>query len=163
LQWPCPAPSGPGTPVLYREGFPHGKARLPVPQFRVVETPRPVEYPLWWAPGRVLLQSQREVQVVKGKVNRIQREEWVQLNPADAARWRIAQGDPVEVDSAGRRLMGVAHLDDAIPPGVAATTGLFGQLAVALQTSEDLDPMSRAPGLDIVPARVVKVSGADRP
>ncbi|MSQ06137.1 MAG: hypothetical protein EXR54_04865 [Dehalococcoidia bacterium] len=157
LQWPCAAPDGASTPMLYRDGFPNGKAQPPAPQFRAVALPKPAEYPLWWAPGRVLLQSQREVQVVKGKVNRIQREEWVQLNPADAAARRISEGDLVEASASGRRFTGIAKLDGAVPPGVVSTTYLFGQMAVDLQASEDLDPMSRAPGLDIVPAQVTKV------
>jgi hypothetical protein len=44
-----------------------------------------------------------------------------------------------------------------VPPGVVAVTALFGQLAVDLQTSEELDPMSKVPGLDILPARLSKV------
>ena len=157
LQWPCAPTEGASTPMLYRDGFPQGKAQPAVPHFRAVERPKPAGYPLWWTPGRVLLQSQREVQVVKGKVNRIQREEWVQLNPADAAAWHISEGDLVEISSSGRRFAGIAKLDSAVPPGVVSTTSLFGQMAVDLQTSEDLDPMSRAPGLDIVPAQVTKV------
>jgi hypothetical protein len=37
-----------------------------------------------------------------------------------------------------------------------AVTTLFGQLAVELQSSEEMDPMSKVPALDIVPARVTK-------
>jgi hypothetical protein len=51
----------------------------------------------------------------------------------------------------------LARLDQSIPPGVISVTTLFGQLAVDLQASEERDPMSRAPGLEVLPARISKV------
>jgi hypothetical protein len=51
----------------------------------------------------------------------------------------------------------LARLDQSIPPGVISVTTLFGQLAVDLQASEEKDPMSRAPGLEVLPARISKV------
>jgi hypothetical protein len=47
-------------------------------------------------------------------------------------------------------------LDESIPPGVISVTTLFGQMAVDLQSSKEKDPMSRAPSLEILPARIVK-------
>ena len=47
---------------------------------------------------------------------------------------------------------GVVRLNPSIPAeGVVAITGLFGQLAVALENSEDHDPnVQDVPGLDLV-------------
>jgi hypothetical protein len=102
--------------------------------------------------------------VVKGKNNHILRDELIELNPADAARWSIGEGDAVEVQVPDAPTgpprtvrVGLARLVDSMLPGVIASTGLFGQLAVDLQTSEEMDPMSKVPGLDICPARVIKV------
>ena len=98
------------------------------------------------------------MQIVEGKLNRISREELVQLNPADAVAWSVAEGDPVEVQTRRGRLVGVASLDEKVPVGSLAVTTLFGQLAVDLQSSDEIDPMSRVPGLDIIPARVIKIA-----
>ena len=157
IQWPCISRDAPSTPTLYVDGFPMERADPITPAFREPEFQTHLEYPAWFVPGRVLLQTDREMQVVKGKRNRIVRDEWVQVNPADAARWSIAEGDAVEVWAAESRLVGVARLEDSIPPGVVAATGLFGQLTLDMQASEEMDPMSKVPGLDIVPARVTKV------
>ena len=163
LQWPLPAASGAGAAVLYQDGFPGGKADFIIPQFRAApETP--VEgYPARFLPGRVLLQRDRDTQVLAdgpGGSNRIVREEWVELNPADAAAWEIADGDPVELQTPRGRLAGQARLNAALPAGSVAATILFGQLAVDLQNSAEPDPMSKTPGLDILPARVVKRADA---
>jgi anaerobic selenocysteine-containing dehydrogenase len=80
------------------------------------------------------------------------------MNPDDGASWSIAEGDAVEIETPAHWLAGLAKFDESIPPGMVAVTTLFGQLAVELQTSEELDPMSKVPVLDIVPARITKAS-----
>jgi hypothetical protein len=54
--------------------------------------------------------------------------------------------------------VGLAALDDSVPRGAVAVTTLFGQLVTDLQASEDAEAMSRVPGLDILPARLVKLA-----
>ena len=157
LQWPCPTPASKGTPTLYEDGFAHRPAEIVTPRLRDEVRRDNPEYPLWFVPGRVLLQQEREMSIVKGKRNRIEREEWVELNPQDAAAWGIAEGDKVAVETAEGRLPGVARFADSIPLGVVASTALFGQLAIEMQASDRPDPAARLPGLDIQPARLLKV------
>ncbi len=161
IQWPCAGPGDPSTPVLYQERFPLGKAQPVTPEFRLDGREAGPEFPLWLVPGRVLLQADRDIEVVKGRRNQIVRDERVEMNPADAQSWAIAAGDRVELRTAGMRLEGVAWLGDSVPAGSVATTGLFGQLAVDLQSSEEWDPASKVPGLHVVPASVVKVGGLE--
>ncbi|MCH7620861.1 MAG: molybdopterin-dependent oxidoreductase, partial [Chloroflexi bacterium] len=158
IQWPCQSQEAPGCSILYAEGFPAGKAATIAPEFRLPEGGLGEEYPWWFVPGRVLLQRDRETRIeMEDDLNRIVREELVQLNPADAAAEDISAGDTVEVATPRGRLVGVAALDESIPRGMVATTFLFGQLAVELQTSQEMNPMSRVPGLDILPARLTRV------
>jgi predicted molibdopterin-dependent oxidoreductase YjgC len=163
IQWPCPAQDAPGTATLYSSGFPRipdlaGKAEVETPQFRVAEQTADPDYPWWLVPGRVLQQLGRDFQVVKGKRNQIVREELVELNPGDAASWQIQEGDEVEVLTRGSRLMGRARIGASVPPGVIATTSLFGQLASNLEASQDMVPASRLPGLPIRAARIQKIA-----
>jgi formate dehydrogenase alpha subunit len=156
IQWPCPSADALSTPVLYLDGFPDGKANTITPEFRAPEPHLDSEFPAWLVPGRVLFQPDPEVQIEEGKLNRVHREQRVQIHPALAESLSIAEGDSVEVETPADRTVGVARIDISVPPGVIAVTTLFGQLAVDLQTSEELDPMSRVPGLDILPARLSK-------
>ena len=156
IQWPCKEPGAPGTATLYVEGFQERKADPATPEFRVTETPEDSEHPSVLVPGRVLQQNRRDMEIIQGKRNRIQRQELVELNSADAAAWAIVEGDEVEVHTQGGNLTGHARVVDSVPTGVVSVTSLFGQLAVDLQDSQDPDPASKVPGLDIRPARVVK-------
>jgi predicted molibdopterin-dependent oxidoreductase YjgC len=162
IQWPCVSADSPATPILYTDGFPGGKADLITPEFRPPGPHLDSEFPAWFVPGRVLLQHDREIQIEKGRLNRVQREEWIQMHPSLAANWSIADGDAVEIETPRGRLLGTAKLDESVPPGVIAATALFGQLAVDLQTSEEMDPMSKVSGLDILPARLARVEAAIR-
>ena len=159
IQWPCPSQETSGCSILYAEGFPGGKAATIAPEFRSPEGEPRGEYPLWFVPGRVLLQRDRETRIeMEEDLNRIVREELVQLNPVDAAAWDISPGDGLELATPRGRLVGVAALEDSIPRGMVAATFLFGQLAVDLQSSQEMNPMSRVPGLDILPARLTRMT-----
>ena len=154
IQWPCSDVGSPSVPVLYAQGFPNGRAEPSAPYFRAIEIPTKPDLPALLAPGRVLLQRDRDMSIDEGDLNRIVRDEHVQLNPDDAAAWGISDADPVALTTAGSRITGIAALDSAIPAGVVSITTLFGQLAVELQASEDINPMARVPGLHLEPCRV---------
>ena len=158
LQWPCPSQDHEGTPVLYAGGFPNGKARLMAPDFKSAMPPVREGYPFLFVPGRVLLQSQREIEVVKGRSNHIERDELVELSPEDAGNLGIEEGDPVEVKTLSRTFQGKAAIKEAAQRGVVSSTSLFGQMAVELEASDEPDPMSGVSGLVITPAAVAKVS-----
>ena len=160
LQWPCDDENPTGTPTMYLDRFPSGTAEIETPQFRVAQPSSDPRYPYSYVPGRVLLQHDRPMEVIKGKRNRIVREDWLEINPKDAAAESIREGDQVELETAGLRLPGKARLLSTVPPGVIASTGLFGQLALDMAASEEMDPAARVPGLDVLPAKISKLGSA---
>ena len=157
LQWPCPAADHPGTPTLYAEGFGEKKAIPYSPSFFADPQAPSLEFPLWFAPGRVLLQQHREMEVVRGKRNRIKREEWIEVNPEDATDLGLTEGDKIRIETETVQVPGVARIDPRIPRGLVGSTGLFGQLAIDMQASEEFDPASMLDGLEVRPARLVRI------
>ena len=156
LQWPVDN-YGKGTGILFEDGFKLRRAEPITPAFVLAENASGTDFPLWFVPGRVLLQQERDINIVKGRANTIQRDELVELNPADAAAMSIEDGGKVMVEMSIGRLSGLAHINEAVPVGVVASTALFGQLAVDLQSSEEMEPASKVPGLDIRRARINKI------
>ena len=156
LQWPVDN-NGKGTGILFEDGFKLRRAEPITPAFVLAENASGTDFPLWFVPGRVLLQQERDINIVKGRANTIQRDELVELNPADAAAMSIEDGGKVMVEMNIGRLSGLAHINEAVPVGVVASTALFGQLAVDLQSSEEMEPASKVPGLDIRRARINKI------
>ncbi len=157
LQWPCPTVGHPGTPTLYADGFGERKAIPFSPSFFSSAPEPPQDFPLWFAPGRVLLQQHREMEVLKGKRNRINREEWIEVNPEDATDLGVAEGDKIRIETEAERVPGVVRIDPRIPRGMVASTGLFGQLAIDMQASEEFEPATMLGGLDVRPARVIRI------
>lgn len=158
IQWPCTSGTPSTTPVLFQNGFPNGKADPITPVFQASRPRLDPEYTGWYVPGRVLLQSERENRVVRGKLNRLVRDDLVYVHPNYACHESIEDGDPVTVETPHGTWSGFARLDESIPPGVISMTTLFGQMAVDLQSSKEKDPMSRTPGLEILPARIFKAT-----
>ena len=94
IQWPVPEGQAEGTAILYQGAFPTGKAVLVAPEFRLAEVEMDPDYPAWLAPGRVLLQPDRESSVARDEATRrntIVREEIIELNPQDAGKWSISR------------------------------------------------------------------------
>ena len=160
LQWPCLDSRDPGKPSLYEDGFPTGKAVMLTPYYSTSDQKMHEDYPLWFAPGRVLLQQDREMDVVKGKRNRLQREEWVEINPADGVGMDLSEGEKVAVQTTDGMLPGVVRFNPGVPRGTVSSTGLFGQLAIDMEASEEYDPASMLPGLEVRPARLVSTEKA---
>ncbi len=156
LQWPCFDAKHPGTPSLYGGGFAGRKAVMLTPNYATVAPDTQPDYPLWFAPGRVLLQQHREMEVIKGKRNRIHREEWVEINPADASEMGLSEGEKVGIQTRDSLLPGVARFNSNVPRGTVSSTGLFGQLAIEMEASEEFDPAPMLPGLEVQRARLVR-------
>ncbi|MDE2843443.1 MAG: molybdopterin-dependent oxidoreductase, partial [Chloroflexota bacterium] len=162
MQWPVLEGQKKGTATLYSQDFPMGRANLVAPEFRAAESVPEPDFPAWLAPGRVLLQRDRDSRIeldAGSKRNSIARTELIELNAGDGAKWSVAEGDLVRIESAQAEIAGEVRFNATLPTGVIGVTGLFGQLAVELEGSDDPNPMARTPGLDVVPARIVKDSG----
>ena len=158
IQWPCTGPEDTGTPILYASEENGWKATMN-PLIQREEDPEILDpqHPLILVRGRVLLQPDRDMEVVKDNgANTIKREEVIELHPSDATSLGIADGDIIEAVSEEQRFRGVARLRGP-HPGVVSATYLFGQLASELEKSTEPDPMLKVPGLPLLTVRLEKV------
>ena len=158
LQWPCPTAESKGVEILHSVDSDHGRPSIRVPEFKRGKLDFDEGYPLVFTPGRVLLQSERDMEIVKGISNSIQREELIELHREDAEMFGVREGDLVEVQTNATHVRGKAVFHDGIQRGVVSATFLFGQLMVELQASQAPDPMSRVPGLEVASGRLIKLS-----
>ena len=160
LQWPCPAPGHPGTPRLFDEGW--GGRKAPMGELPWIVAPRHADdrLPFLLIPGRLLAQPEQPIEVVRaGRRNEVQRDELVVVHPDDASRRGLRDGQAARiVDGTGRRIaQGTVRVWDKAHRGTAALTTLFGEMALALDSSEHPDPMNHVPRLSVVPVRVEAV------
>jgi len=115
------------------------------------------QYPMVFAPGRVLFDADRDAGIVtENDLNTITRREVIEMNEEDAKEAGISEGDVIKILGEEFELTGNAHLN-GLHSGMVATTALFGTLIESLNSSSEPDPMAKTAGLRLCKVRVEKV------
>jgi predicted molibdopterin-dependent oxidoreductase YjgC len=162
LQWPCPTDDHPGSPFL------HGwlweddlGGRDPAP-FSVVVHEGPAEelspeFPLRLTTGRALDSFNTGVQS-GGYDSPIRYGDAIDVNPADAERLRIADGERVRVCSPRGEVEMDVRLQPDIPEGLTFTTFHFPELVdTNLLTNDAWDPRSGTAEFKAAAIRIEKI------
>ncbi len=172
LQWPCPTADHPGTPRRYldrRFPTPSGRARfLP----RDHREPREVpdhEFPYVLTTGR--LYSHWHTLTRTAKSLRLVRREpgpFVEVNPDDARRLDVTEGDLVQVSSRRGTIRLPARVRDGVPPGMVFVPFHWGDLyadgnAANYLTISALGRVAKQPELKFCAVDLEKVAAAARP
>jgi formate dehydrogenase alpha subunit len=161
LQWPCPTPDHPGTPVLHVGKFSRGPGRFhPVEYVPPDELPD-AEYPLVLSTGRRLYHYHTGTMTMRtGALEAAYPEEYLEINPADAERLGICDGDRVRVTSRRGSVELAARVTEKVTPGMVFTSFHYPQAAVNRLTNPARDPVAKIPELKVCAVRVEKVAGA---
>lgn len=152
--WPCPHPDHPGTPVLHAERFstPDGRARISPVHHTPLERTSP-EHPLILLTGRVVLHYNSGSMTMRseGLVKR-EPEMHVDVNPDDAARFGVADGDTVVVETGWGRAKARARVTPRQKRGTLFMPFHFPE--TNLIASELLDRNAMMPELKIAACRI---------
>jgi formate dehydrogenase alpha subunit len=158
LQWPCPSEDHPGTCVLHTNTFVRGKGRfMPLKYTPPAEMPD-ADYPLILSTGRSLYHFHTGTMTRKvAGLNIIEPEAAVLINPEDASRLGINQGDKVKISSRRGEVIVKAEVTDSFAPGVVFMTFHFAESAANILTNPKLDPVSKIPELKVAAVRVERL------
>ncbi|HET7342615.1 MAG TPA: formate dehydrogenase subunit alpha [Methylomirabilota bacterium] len=159
IQWPCPTPDHPGTPYLYAETFPRGRARfIPARQIEEAAELPDREYPFVLNTGRLLYHWHggtltRRVQGLLELAPRLE----VAIHPADARRLGVDTGARVRVASRRGELTAYAHVTEAVRAGAVFVPFVkLADSAVNFLTNSAFDPASKIPEYKVCAVRVEK-------
>ncbi len=158
LQWPCPSEDHPGTCILHTNTFVRGKGRfMPLKYTPPAEMPD-ADYPLVLSTGRSLYHFHTGTMTRKvAGLNIIEPEAAVEINPEDASRLGINQGDKVKISSRRGQVVVKAKVTDSFAPGVVFMTFHFAESAANILTNPKLDPVSKIPELKVAAVKVEKL------
>jgi formate dehydrogenase alpha subunit len=157
LQWPCPTPQHPGTPILHTQQFTRGKGRfIPLEYKPSVELPDK-DYPLVFTTGRSLYHFHTGTMTrrVEG-LNLLRPEGTAEINPADAEKLGISDGELVNVISRRGELTARAKVTEASPAGVVFMTFHFAESPANRLTNPVIDPVAKIPEYKVCAVRVGK-------
>ncbi len=155
LQWPCPTPSHPGTPILHVTGFPRGRARLHGVSYVPPDERPDAEFPLVLTTGRVLYQYHSRTMTGRSPgLDALRPEPEVEINPQDAERLGIRSGDRVRLVSRRGMVEVNASVTERVAPGLVFLPFHYAQGAANLLTNPALDPVARIPELKVCAVRL---------
>ena len=157
IQWPCPTEDHPGTPVLFEAGFPRGLATFTPSAFRNADELPEDEYPFVLTTGRVLYQYHTGTMTRRSQVlESADRGPVIEINPGDAERLHIKNGEKVVVASRRGSITLPAMVTDGISPGVTFIPFHYKEAAANLLTNDALDPDCKIPEAKVCAVRVGK-------
>ncbi len=155
LQTPVWDGNHPGTPYLFAETFPSGKGKFhPLEYVPSVEMPDD-EYPFILTTGRLLEHWHGGTLTRHSKLDELYPEARIEINPADAARLRIEDGQPVRVSSRRGSIVLRAWVTQRATVGVVFIPMHFVEAAANLLTLDTLDPLAKIPEYKACAVRVV--------
>ncbi|MBI4297073.1 MAG: formate dehydrogenase subunit alpha [Chloroflexi bacterium] len=159
LQWPCPTPDHPGTPILHVGRFTRGKGWLAPLRYRPSEELPDKEYPLVLTTARLAHHFHTGTMTRKAKgLAQLRNEELAEVNPQDAERLGIQSGDAIYVASRRGRVTARARVTEDIPFGEVAMSFHFAETATNMLTNPALDPLSKMPEFKVCAVKVGKAT-----
>ncbi len=157
LQWPVPNKDHPGTPILHTEKFSRGKGL-----FSPVEHQEPAEnpdksFPFTLTTGRILQQYHTGAMTRRvAGLAQLAPEERVEVNPDDAARMGLNDGDWVRVSSRRGTVESRAWVTDRVGHGLVFMTFHYAEALSNVLTNTAVDPIAKIPELKVCAVKVEK-------
>jgi formate dehydrogenase major subunit len=158
LQWPCPDPNHPGTPILHVDGFPRGRARMEAVSWRPPAEEPDEEYPFILTTGRLLPQFHTGTMTRRCAGIDDLAGPMVNLSQEDATDLEVADGDTLEIATRRGSILAPALVTPAIGRGTVYIPFHFREAAVNLLTNPALDEEAKIPEFKVCAARVRKAS-----
>lgn len=146
LAWPCPTKDHPGTRFLHENEFTRGKGRFSVVDYREPAEVPDDRYPFALTTGR--LSFHFHTGTMTRKISTLAKESpagFVELNPQDAERLALKEGEMVMVESRRGEMRVPVFITDKVPPGTVFIPFHFAECAANLLTNSALDPEAKIP------------------
>ena len=163
LQWPCPTLDHPGTPYLFKGGFPRGKAAFSNVRYRPSEELPDEEYPFLLSTGRQLFQYHTGSMTRKiDAINRVSPAAYIEIHPDDAERLGIKDADRVKVSSRRGSIDISVLISDRPSKGMTFVPFHFREAAANILTNTALDPIAKIPELKVCAVKIEAIRIDDK-
>jgi formate dehydrogenase major subunit len=159
-QWPV-MPDGTDTEILHVESFKRGKGKFIGTTFKesqeIIKNGQ--SFPYIITTNRELEHYNCGAMTRRTRNVRILKEDVLLINPSDAAKHGILEGDMVCVESARGKVDIKAHISEDVRPGILSTTFHFPEMLINNITSSVHDTEAMCPEYKVVAANIRKSKG----
>jgi formate dehydrogenase major subunit len=158
IQWPCRTPEDSGTPFLHKDQFSKGKGSFfPIP-YREPAEQADQEFPFWLTTGRIGFHYHtRTMTGVSPSLQKEAEQNYMEMNPFDAAELGIEEGEAVKVVSRRGEIQIKAKLTFGVGRQVVFIPFHFVEGAANLLTNTAIDPVAKIPEFKVSAVRVEKI------
>jgi len=156
-QWPV-AEDGKGTEILHTETFKRGRGQFIFNNWEKSPevTANEKDYPYIITTNRELEHYNCGAMTRRTGNGEILTEDVLLINPEDASKHGIAEGDMVCVESARGKVDIKALITDEVKPGILSSTFHFPEMMLNLITSSVSDSLAMCPEYKVVSCRIRK-------
>jgi formate dehydrogenase alpha subunit len=146
IQWPCPTSEHQGTKFLHKDKFSRGLGLFTAIEFIPPDELPDKEYPFLLTTGRVLYHYHTGTMTKRAQgLSERCPESLVEINPIDADKLGIAEGQTVKVASRRGKVEAKACVTQKSAPGTIFMNFHFTDTPVNLLTNPALDPTGKIP------------------
>ena len=158
LQWPCPDENHPGTTVLFKDGFPVGRAKFSPVEYNGPQEVPDAEYPLVLTTGRVLAQYHTGTMTRRSAIlEDVDKGPHIEINREDASNIGINDGENVLAMSRRGSITLPAFISERVGKGLVFIPFHYKEAAANLLTNDALDPVCKIPEAKVCAVRVEKI------
>lgn len=162
LQWPCWDPSHPGTQFLHEKDFSGGPGNFVPVDFQPPAEEADGEYPITLITGRLLFHFHTGTMTRESPILNAQLSEgYVEINPEDARRLGITEGEQVRVKSRRGEIEIKALITSVVPQGTIFIPFHFVESPANVLTNPALDPKSKIAEVKVCAAKVERIESGD--
>jgi len=159
LQWPCPTPNHPGTPYLFKGGFPRGKAAFTAVRYTLSKELPDAEYPFILSTGRHLFHYHTGSMTGRvAELNSAAPDAYIEINPADAKNFSFNDGEMLKVTSRRGSITLKALISNRPSQGMVFIPFHYREAAANILTSPELDPICKIPELKVCAVNIERAA-----
>jgi len=157
LAWPCPDEKSGGTQFLHKDRFARGRGRFHAVDYIPTAEETDEQYPFILTTGRTTFHYHtgsmtRRIKLLHYEVPT----GYMEMNPADASRLQIEDGEKVTVKSRRGHIEIAAKVTGQVPEGTVFIPFHFAECAANMLTNPVLDPDAKIPVLKVCAVKVEK-------
>ena len=158
LQWPCPSPDHPGTPILHAQRFTRGLGLFAPVEYRPPAEVTDEAYPFLLSTGRILFHWHGGTLSRRSPgLDWLAPEAEVEVNPDDAAALAIEPGEVIQVRSRRGVVRARAKITRRSPRGSVFMTFHYAEAAVNLLTIDAVDPVAKIPEYKVAAVQLERI------
>ena len=157
LQWPCPDTGHPGTRFLHGRQFTRGKGQFVVPLYTPPYEKPDEEYPYYLNTGRMFAHYHTGTMSRRSPfLKREQEGAYAEINPEDAGKTGIREGDRIRITSRRGSIVTSARITKRVAGGSIFAPFHFTEARANILTNPVLDPVSKIPEFKVCAVKLEK-------